>query len=209
MLNNHNLQTKGKRILDGVVPTGVEESRTSEENAQDAAVTQMFASLKTSMNSYGKKIRHILLSMQCHDTRHHLVNLKATKQISPSQVLNTLLNEDQFASVSVGGHLQRMPCVKVDAEMKATLKVGEDRFASKPVFEVTIGGKKREAQWTNEKYLRIGVRDFQPPGVNASYVFKIRDRTYMFKNGDLYHSKPKIETLSLTSHKLDLKNQVK
>ena len=168
----------------------------------------MFASLTTQMNSYGRKIRHLLLSMQCHDTRHHLVNLKATKRISPSQVLNALLDRDQFGSVSVAGHLQRMPCVRVDAVMKATLKVGGDRFASKPLFEVTVGGVKREAQWTHEEYLRIGVRDFQPPGANASYVFKIRDRTYMFRNGELRHGKPKIETLSLTSHDLDLDNQV-
>ena len=191
-----------------MVPSGGEDARTAQGDPEDEVSTEMLATLKSQMNSYGKKIRHILLSMQCHDTRHHLVNLKAAKRINPSQVLNMLLNEDQFGSVSVGGHLQKMPCVKVDAKMKATLKVGEDRFASKPIFVVTIGKEKQEAQWTHENYLRIGVKDFQPPGVNTSYVFKIRDRTYVFRNGELYHNKPKIETLSLTSHKLDLHNQV-
>ena len=51
-------------------------------------------------------------------------------------------------------------------------QVCEDRFASKSVFEVTIGKEKYEGQGIKENYLRIGVKNFQPLGVNMSYVFK-------------------------------------
>ena len=193
--------------MESITTTGVEGERAVTEKAEDAAVNEMFDTLVLEMNANGRSIKHLLLSMQCHDTRHHLVNLKAAKQINPSAVLSLLLNDDKFATVSAGGHMQKIPCVRVNATMKPTLKIG-DRFASKPIFEVMIDGQKHDAQWTHESYLRIGVKDFQPPGVNTSYVFKIRERTYVFRNGELYKKKPTIKTLSIASPKLNLYNQV-
>ena len=81
MLNNNILQVREKKILDGIVPFGNEESRTAQENAQDAAVNRMFADLTLKMNSYGIKIRHKSTAV----SRHHLVNLKASKQMANSQ----------------------------------------------------------------------------------------------------------------------------
>ena len=196
--------------MESIGTAGVESKRTVNEKAEDDEVTAKFNTLMSEMNANGRSIKHLMLSMQCHDTRHHLVNLNAAKQINPSAVLTLLLNnkdDDEFATVSAGGHMQKMPCVRVNATMKRTLKIG-DRFASKPIFEVTIDGRKRVAQWTHESYLRIGVKDFQPPGVNTSYVFKIGERAYVFRNGELHDKKPTIKTLSIESPKLNIYNQV-
>ena len=127
--------------MESIGKTQIESERTVTEDARDAGVDEMFDTLVLEMNANGRSIKHLLLSMQCHDTRHHLVNLKAAKQINPSAVLSLLLNDDKFATVSAGGHMQKIPCVRVNAKMKPTLKIG-DRFASKPIFEVILNGRR-------------------------------------------------------------------
>ena len=166
------------------------------------AVSQSLTSLALELDHEVRILREEQYRLQCKNTKAILTNLKSTQYVQPSAALSLVLNREAYATMGTET-IQELACVKVDAILLPSLWVG-NRLASRPIFELSYQNSTRTAQFTSGKYLRWGLRNFLPRNTGFM-VFKIRDRTFIFKNGSLLESNlPRIIELGLPKTELSL-----
>ena len=121
----------------------------------------------------------------CQQDNHLRQLLGMMAQMFPSEVLSMLMKKDVGAKVTTGGVITEMQCVSVNASLASSLKLEQNKYATKPLATVFMGNKTVIVQMhsANHWSQRIAFYATTPP--NGYVTFKIGGRLVTYLNATL------------------------